>query len=134
MNRDLVNDLNVKSIMRSAISTNTTTVSTAIDTYGYDKTMFVAQLTAFTDGAYAISLTECDTVGGSYTAVPAANLILDNMALNTALPTLGTSNLAKQGCFGTKQFIKASVVSTSITTGATVNICAIQEANIKPTV
>ena len=133
MNRDIANQLNAKSIMRSAISSNTTTASTAIDTFGYDATMFICQLTAWTDGSYAITLTECATVGGVYTAVPAANISYSGATLGTALPTLGSSNLAKIGCFGTKQFLKASVVSTGASSGATINVCAVQLANISTT-
>lgn len=132
-NRDLANTVNAKSAMRSAISSNTTTLSTAIDTFGYDKTMFVCQATAYTDGTYTLSLVECDTSGGSYTAVATANYNLTAASTITALPTLGSGNLIKIGCFGTKQFLKVSVVSTSVTTGATINVMALQEAQNQKT-
>ena len=132
-NRDLASDINIKATGRSAIGSNTTTLTTAVDTSGYSTTTFCAFLSAWTDGAYAVTIVESDASGGTYNAVDSAQLIGDAVSLGTAVPTLGTSNLAKLGCFGTKRWVKLSIVSTGVNTGAVIQSIAIQTANVKET-
>ena len=58
-----------------AAARTTTTTGTAVDLLGYERVDVVVTTGTVTDGQYNISLTECATSGGSYTAVAAANII-----------------------------------------------------------
>lgn len=131
--RDINSRLNGKLTQRGVISTNTTTVGTGIDTFGYASTMFYLLLAAFTDGSYVVTLEHSDTLGSGYTAVPAANLLGVTSVTLSALDTIGTGNIKKIGCFGTKQFVRTSIVSTGVTTGANNVALVVQEANTQAT-
>ena len=131
-NRDLVSGLNGKRAFGGAIATNTTTAGTAVSTIGYDKTMMFLIASAYTDGTYVLGFDESADGTTGWTAVPASNLIGAPASISSA-QTLGTSNVAKLGCFGTKSFVRPSIVSTGVTAGATLSALVVQEANIQKT-
>jgi len=58
-----------------AAARTTTTTGTAVDTLGYEEVFIVIATGTITDGTHTFSLTECDTSGGTYTAVAAADII-----------------------------------------------------------
>lgn len=74
------------------------------------------EYTADADATYAISLTECDTVGGTYTAVSA-----DDMSGNTGtftqaqLAALAPANVAQVNYHGSKSFVKVNITTANIT-------------------
>nr|DAN24465.1 MAG TPA: hypothetical protein [Caudoviricetes sp.] len=114
---DLVNNIKVVNAVNSAALTDDSSESAAIDTAGFESVTVVAQMAAFTSGAGKISISECDTSDGSFTAVAESDLINapENMAAAGAV--------SKVGYRGHKQFIKVKIVkdsAISATVGAVV--------------
>ncbi len=124
----------------AAITTSTTTVGNAIDTQGFDGGVnFNFFLGTRTDGTFTPEITECATEGGSYTAVANANLVKQDESSATAAEAqavLNASNTtAKIGAWGTLRYLKFTVVSTSVSSGAAVVGCVVNKlANIQPVV
>ena len=114
---DLVNNIKVVNAVNSAALTGDSSESAAIDTAGFESVTVIAQMSAFTSGAGKISISECDTSNGSFTAVAESDLINapENMATAGAV--------SKVGYRGHKQFIKVKIVkdsAISATVGAVV--------------
>lgn len=118
--RDLHNPTSVVNALSGAvIGASTTTAGVAVDCQGFDSLEIVVRSSAWTDGAYAVNLTECDTSGGSYTAAPATSVLGAGQSIGAA------NTIAKVGYIGSKRFVKLSVVSTGVTTGAHVSAVAV---------
>lgn len=114
---DLVNNIKVVNAVNSAALTGDSSESAAIDTAGFESVTVIAQMAAFTSGAGKISISECDTSDGSFTAVAESDLINapENMAAAGAV--------SKVGYRGHKQFIKVKIAkdsAISATVGAVV--------------
>ena len=90
-------------------ATGTTTTTTGIDLAGFESACVVAQYGANGSGDATITVTECDTVAGSYTTVAAANL---SGAFTAAYDTANTEEVV--GLIRTQQFIKISAVQASV--------------------
>lgn len=71
--------------------------------------------TADGDATYAISLTECDTVGGSYTAVASAEQSGNGTYTQAQLAALGQPNCPILNYLGGKKFIKVNITTANIT-------------------
>jgi len=108
------------------IATDTTTYSSAIDRRGYSAIEFFVNSGVITDGAYTITLVECDTSGGTYTDVAAGNQLgasaaKDNGAIyytsSIAFALTEDQTVKRIGYTGTKNFVKLKIVSTGTTTG-----------------
>lgn len=108
----VTNALNIQTI-----STNTTTAGSSIDLNGYESATFNFKLGVRTDGSYLPVITESDD-GTTFTAVSSDFLI----GTPAALATSHTSQ--RIGYVGKKRYVKASITSTSVTTGslATVDV------------
>jgi hypothetical protein len=112
---DLKNNITISNALNIAtISTNTTTVGNEIDTVAYQAATVNFKLGTRNDGNYLPVITECDTSGGTFTAVDSSFLI----GTPTALTASNTSQ--RIGYVGKKRFIKASIISTSVTLGSIV--------------
>ena len=114
---DLVNNIKVVNAVNSVALTDDSDESAAIDTAGFESVTVVAQMAAFTSGAGRISISECDTSNGSFTAVAESDLI--NAPENMA----ATGAVSKVGYRGHKQFIKVKIAkdsAISATVGAVV--------------
>lgn len=114
---DLVNNIKVVNAVNAAGLTGDSSESAAIDTAGFESVTVIAQMVAFTSGAGKISISECDTSDGSFTAVAESDLINapENMAAAGAV--------SKVGYRGHKQFIKVKIAkdsAISATVGAVV--------------
>lgn len=116
------------------IASNTTTVGAIFDTRNYDMGIYFAlQLIAWTDGAYALLLEDGDDAALSdAAAVPAANLVYGT------LPSLGAAiaegaMLPREGVHSTKRYIRASIVSTGVTSGAFAQVLIVKDAEMLPT-
>jgi len=131
MNRDIASDLGVELIMNEVISTDTDTLSSAVDTAHYDSgMMFFIDLPVYAAGDATFTLQECDTVGGTYTDVDADKLITHGTVTYTAQPSVG-DDLGRIGCFSNKQFIKVKVTSSN-SANYTVTAYAIKKGEIRP--
>jgi hypothetical protein len=103
-----------------AAARTTTTTGAAVNVHGFERVDIVVCTGTVTDGTYDISLTECDTVGGTYTEVVAADIIHHSTGsdVNGAIvPTTGDDDVYVFGYRGSKQFIK--VVATAQGTPST---------------
>lgn len=114
---DLVNNIKVVNAVNSVALTDDSSESAAIDTAGFESVTVIAQMSAFTSGAGKISISECDTSDGSFTAVAESDLINvpESMAVDGAV--------SKVGYRGHKQFIKVKIAkdsAISATVGAVV--------------
>ena len=98
-----------KSVLLTATATSTGTVtSAALDVTGFDYATINLHYGATAPAPTSYQLTECATVGGSYTAVAAVDVINDGGA--HAVST--TRRLAYVGKLG---FVKAEVVQSAST-------------------
>lgn len=118
--RDLHNNIAIANALSGAtIATNTTTDGAAVDCQGFDAAEIIVRSSAWTDGAYAVSLVECDTSGGAYTAVAAAQVL-------GAGQSIGAANTVKKiGYLGSKRFIKVRITSTGTTSGSHLSAVAV---------
>lgn len=113
MIKDLGNNLGVFNALDSAtVATDTTTAGIVIDTKGFQSGAMCLRVSAYTDGTYTLSVTECATSGGSYTAIPASRIVGTATALNSA------NEHDKLGFIANQRYVKASIVSASTSSGA----------------
>lgn len=115
-----------------AISSNTTTVGNEIDTAGFESCTFIFHSGTITDGDYRVEITECATSGGTFTAVANADLI--GLEADTSITDNTDDNqIGTIGYIGALRYVKATVVSTNVTTGGTVGMqCILGDPLIKP--
>lgn len=114
---DLVNNIKVVNAVDSVAVTGDSSESVAIDTAGFESVTVVAQMADFASGAGKISISECDTSNGSFTAVAESDLI------NAPERMAAAGAVSKVGYRGHKQFIKVKIVKDpviSATVGAVV--------------
>lgn len=114
-----------------AISSNTTTAGVIIDTQGYESLEFVIQSGAYTDGSYLPLIEESDDSGLS-----GSNAVDDEDLLGLeASATIAAANTVKRiGYRGGKRYVRLSLVSTSVTSGATLGATAILgKSMVRPT-
>lgn len=113
----------------TSIGSNTTTASNIIDTQGYDKVTFVVVASAYTDGTFTPAVSESDDSGMSgENAVADADLTrLETAAAITAATSNSADNSGKIGYVGSKRYVTCDIVSTGVSSGATVGVLAILE-------
>lgn len=115
----------VKALQTTAVSSNTTTNGTAVDTALYSNNfrdvLFAVQAGSLTDGAYAVTVEESDSSGSGYATV-ATDRILG------ALPTFADTDDHAVKYFGvrpTKRYVRVVVTSTSVSSGGTLSAVAV---------
>jgi len=104
-----------------AIASDTTTVGNEIDTAGFESVSFILETGAYTDGNYTLLIEDTDTSGSGY--APVADSFLIGTEADTVLSA--ANGVSRIGYVGKKQFVRASVVSDTVTTGATVGGLAV---------
>lgn len=106
-----------------AAARTTTTTGGAVDLGMHNGCVVVVTSGTITDGTHTFSMEECDTVGGSYSAVGAADIIpaaSGSGANGCVFDTTSTHDSAVQvfGYRGTKEFVKVvCTVTGSPSTG-----------------
>lgn len=122
--RELYSQVKVqRALAHTAISSNTTTAGAVIDLQGYESALFVIQSATITDGTYTPLIEECDTSGGTYTAVDDADLT--NTEASVAFVAADDNVAKKIGYIGTKRYVKLSLVSTGVTSGGGLSATAV---------
>jgi len=106
----------------NAIGANGTTVGADFDTAEFLSVTFGLSSTAYTDGTHTLALQESDD-DVTYTTVPAAKLIGSLPAITSVTAALEV--IETVGVFSNMRYIRPSIVSTGVTTGATVQILQI---------
>ena len=108
----------------AAISSSTTTNGNIIDTQGYNGLTFLLNVGARTDGTYTPLIEHSDDSGLSGSAaVDDADLV--GTEAGAAISTANT--VKKIGYVGSKRYVRLSVVSTSVSSGATVGATAVRD-------
>lgn len=122
----------LRALVSTDIGSNTTTNGDILDTADYDMGVFFAfDITAYTDGSFAISYEEGDESNLSdATAVPVEKVIGDAVILTAV--TTATGDHTGNGVFSTKQFVRAVVTTTGVTTGATIQAVSVLKGEYNP--
>lgn len=102
-----------------AISSDTTTVGSIIDTQGNEAVDIALVSATLTDGSYALSLEHGDDSGLSDAAVVAAT-DLDADVSTVTLADTDDNAIKIIGYVGKKRYVRINVVSTGTTSGGTV--------------
>jgi len=105
-----------------AIASDTTTVGNIIDLAGFESVTFFQESGAYTDGSYTLLIEEGDDA-----ALADAAAVADSSLVGTEADTaISAANAVSSiGYVGGKRYVRASVVSASVTTGATVGALAV---------
>jgi hypothetical protein len=116
--------LAVKALASGTVQTGATN-GIAIDTQLFNNNfrdlVFVIHSGTLTDGSYAVTVEECDTSGGSYSAVESWRVL-------GSLPTFAATDDNVWNSFGvrpTKRYVRIVVTATSATTGGILAATAI---------
>lgn len=121
----------VKLVHAAAITTDTTTNSDGVDTADFEGgIMFALTINAYTDGTYVMTLQDSpdDSV---WTALDSDKVI--GPAVSLAAATSASGGLASTlGAFSHERYVRASIVSTSTTSGATPSIVSIASGEYLP--
>lgn len=128
--KDIRSNLQNTLVDVNAISTDTTTNTNGFDTSHYDMGFYFAfEVQAYTDGTYNIHLEESDD-DVTYTDVPSA-AILGTSPVTLSAVTADGGTLNTLGAFSNKQYVRAAIVSTSTSTGATIRtLCVAHGENL----
>ena len=141
--KDLFNNIKTAMMATPAVQTTTLT-SAAVSTAGYQSAVVLFDVGNSADTLsgsvyWTLSLTECATLAGSYTAVAAANVIVDGGTLDTTSTyvidaPLEDTIVVKFGYRGSLGFIKGVATATGThSTGTPIGIISVLgDAHILP--
>jgi hypothetical protein len=124
--RDLASNIGVVAAVVPAVLIATNT-SAAIDLQGFDSAAVIINTGAIVGaGNFTPKLTECDTSGGTYTDVAAADLI------GTFPSALAAASVYKVSYVGSKRYVKTVLTLNSGTSIAASVVIAKGRAGQKP--
>ncbi|WP_342150239.1 hypothetical protein [Methylorubrum sp. SB2] len=129
---DIHNDLLARVALNTAtIAASATTNGVIIDTQGFNALEFFLQVGTRTDGSFTIQLQHGDDPALADAVAVDTAKVLGNAAL-TAITA--ANSVRRIGYVGNKRYVRAQVVSTSVTSGATVGVLAVLgRPNLRPT-
>lgn len=134
MEKEIVSKLKSRLAMYGAISTNTNTDGAAIDCQGIQGGLMLAMsVLARTDGTYELQILESDDSGmAGATVVDSSQLYSPDGDVSPAVSAADSEGdaLVEVGVLFTKRYVAARVVSTSVTTGGTVAVFAVEAPDI----
>lgn len=135
--RDIRSDFELVMLHDAAIATDTTTTTTIVDTADYDPGLtFYFLCTAYTDGTYTPLVQEGDESDLSdASSVADASMIPQSTpeasaAISAATAADGSACLTSIGIISTKRYVRASIVSTSTSSGATIQVFALKKKEV----
>jgi hypothetical protein len=117
----------VNALSSTAISSNTTTSGATVDTFPsitFESLEFVIRSTAYTDGTYTPNVQESDD-GSTWANVDSEFLIPDDGTAESGAVITANSQIKRLGYVGKKRYVRLQIVSTSVTTGATLSALAV---------
>lgn len=138
--RDLRSNIKPIQLMNSSITSNTTTLSAILDTRDFDLgVMLLLKAILWTDGTYTPTILQSDdpAMAGAV-AVTGLQLIgtIAGVTLTAAQTTSATATIPSVGVVNTLRYIQVSIASTVVTSGARIEVEAInrsQYQNVNPT-
>lgn len=135
---EVVTKSNVYLVASAVIASNTTTAGAILDTAHFDRGLsFYIAASAYTDGTYKLTFTEGDDSGLSDgTTVGSEKIVVvtgtDAVNVGVTAVTAAGGVFFKAGVHSTKRYVRANVVSTAVTTGATIQVVAQMNAENVP--
>ena len=134
--KDIASNLEVIKIEDFAVSANGQLVSTvALDMADFEEGLVVAgNCTSYTDGDHVIGFQESSDDGASdpYADIAAEKIIGSDAGRTVDAVTADGDSEKKAGCFSTKRYIKITIDSTGVTTGAAITVNAIRKGELLP--
>jgi len=131
--KDIRSNVKQTVALTAIISSDTTTNGAVLDTADFELgLMFALDITAFTDGSYTLLLEEDDVIGFGSSSVISGDQLIGSLPVVAAASVEG-ADLLTVGVISNKKFVRASIVSTGTTSGATANVIATQVAENMPT-
>lgn len=114
-NSDIASQLRFSHSINAAITGDGTTNGSSIDTADFGGgVVAVLDIAGRTDGSYLLSLEDSDN-DSDFAAIDSSKLI----GSITAATANSSGTLKKIGAFGTRRYVRAKLVASSVTTGAT---------------
>ena len=125
----------IDALESQVIGSSTTTTGAIIDTADFDMGLYFAiNCKSYTDGTYTLKIEDGDDSGLSDAAVlDVTQLVYGSLPAISAALAEGDV-MEKEGVHSTKRYVRASLVSTSVTTGATLTIVAVAGVEVCPSV
>jgi hypothetical protein len=129
--KDMMSKIAVRNVLTATINSNTTTPGAIIDTADFDPGVgFAFAATGFTDGDYSLLIEESDDSGMSG-AVTLSEKRLDLDAASV-VAAVGAGDYERVSVISNLRYVRASVVSTGVTTGADLNVLFVGGKEISP--
>jgi len=117
--KDMVNNVDAEEVLaETAITTNTTTVSSINSSVGFESITYLINLTDVTDGDFTIRVVEGDDSGLSDGADADATRLLGTLTFAVA----DSGNMLRVGYVGGKNFQRLEIDSLNVGTGATLDV------------
>ena len=132
--KDIKSQLQSNVAFIEEVTSDTTTNGAIIDNADYDLgIMFIVQAVAYTDGTYNFAIEESDdSAMAGATVVPTDKIIGDITSLEIDAANTSGELLGSVGVFSNKRYLRMNVVSTGVTTGATISAVVVQSGEIVP--
>lgn len=136
--KDIRSNLQVNLALASTdVGSNTTTLGSAIDTAAFELgLMFVADISDYTDGTYTLSIETADDSGftTNLTEIQSGddNFLEGSGGVALSAATAAGAKCLTIGAFGNRRYARLKVVSTGVTTGATLSARVVQAAENQP--
>lgn len=130
--KDLCNQIQVKRVLSPvSVSDNTAQVGQVIDRLGYESLTYLIATGSIADAdtTFTVLLEECDTSGGSYTAVADADMI--SQTAGTAPETAAAfqfdddNEVRKIGYIGNKRYTKLTITPANNASAAVLAAVAV---------
>lgn len=133
---DIQSMLQPRLALAATIASNTNTDGSIIDTANFELgTMFTLDVTAFTDGAYELQIFESDSstmVGATQIVAPKILPTDSGNSISASAATSAGAVLGKIGIYSNRRYVRPRIVSTGVTTGATVRVIVTQKGELTP--
>lgn len=132
--KDIKNNLLGLMALLATIVSDTTTQGVILDTADFELgLMFTLSNSLYTDGTYTLLLEESDDSGmAGATTIAGEQLIGSLPVVSAATVQSNSAALGSVGVISNKRFVRASIVSTATTSGATVAVLATQKGEVLP--
>lgn len=132
--KDIRSNLKQTLILAGPIGTDTTTAGAILDTADFELgLMFLAGATIYVDGTYVLLIEESDDSGMAGADVITGDKLIGPLPSVSAVTSDGEV-FQTVGVISNKRYVRASVVSTGTTTGATMAIIATEKGETMPVV
>lgn len=134
MEKTIASRLNARMLLVAAISANGDSLSAIVDTQDIQTGLaFAMAITGYTDGDYDLVIEESSdsAFGSDVSDVPADQIYNQTATQSAAIPAADA--LPMLGVLYTKRYVRAKVVASSVTTGATATVFSVEHADEAPT-